>query len=114
MASNDETIVSPVTTRAPDLTASIAAVNAQPVELDSTPTSPEKVRRSFRATALEQAETKLTPAEQERLKELAKTRKADPAVMQDIPQIPTAEELEIAEDSKDATDAAGRSSEGTS
>lgn len=65
MASNDETIVSPVTTRAPDLTASIAAVNAQPVELDSTPTSPEKVRRSSRAIALEQAETKLTPAEQE-------------------------------------------------
>ncbi|KAF2217984.1 hypothetical protein CERZMDRAFT_92613 [Cercospora zeae-maydis SCOH1-5] len=110
MASDPDTIVSPVTTRAPELTASIAAVNAQPVELDSTPASPENMRRSSRVNALE-AQMKLGPAEQERLKELAETRKADPAVMQDIPQMPTAEELEMAEDSKDATGAADGSTE---
>ncbi|KAM3419957.1 hypothetical protein BST61_g3273 [Cercospora zeina] len=112
MASDPDTIVSPVTTRAPDLTASIAAVNAQPVELDSTPASPENMRRSSRANALEQSQIKLGPAEQERLKELAETRKADPAVMQDIPQMPTAEELGMAEDSKDAAGAADGSTGG--
>lgn len=42
---SSETPISPVATRAPDLTFSVPAINAQPVELDSTPTSPEKVRR---------------------------------------------------------------------
>lgn len=45
MASSSETPVSPIATRGPDLTFTIPAINAQPVELDSTPTSPEKTRR---------------------------------------------------------------------
>lgn len=45
MASSSETPVSPIATRTPDLTFTIPAINAQPVELDSTPTSPDKARR---------------------------------------------------------------------
>ncbi|KAI5365929.1 hypothetical protein Slin15195_G074570 [Septoria linicola] len=106
MASNSETPISPITTRAPGLTVPVPAVNEFPVELDSTPTSPEKVRRSSRA-ALDEAASSLSAAERERKKKLAETRKADPAVIALIPQTPGAEELEKAGATQDAEPQAG-------
>jgi hypothetical protein len=37
-------IISPVTTEKPELIVSAPSINSEPVELDSTPTSPDKVR----------------------------------------------------------------------
>lgn len=46
MASTDPTPISPVTRTAnPEISVSAAAINNEPVELDSTPTSPEEQRR---------------------------------------------------------------------
>lgn len=57
-----ETPISPVGVSKPELTITAASINNEPVELDSTPTSPEKSRRrGSKAEALEQ----LAPEEQE-------------------------------------------------
>lgn len=44
MAASTQEIVSPIRTDRPELTLSAASINAEPVELDSTPASPDKVR----------------------------------------------------------------------
>ena len=60
----DETPVSPVRDTKPELTLTSASINNEPVELDSTPASPEHlraVRRGSKPAALEE----LSPEEQE-------------------------------------------------
>ncbi|KXT15072.1 hypothetical protein AC579_1506 [Pseudocercospora musae] len=111
MASNNdesrhETPISPVTGKAPELTLSIASINNEPIELDSTPASPETLRlapRGSKATALEavEADPGLSPAEKERRAQKILDRQADPAVLVDIPQTPQAEELEKSGATKD-------------
>ena len=59
--------VSPMKESRPELTISAASINSEPVELDGTPTSPERLRRESRATALEEMspgdrEVSLTPS----------------------------------------------------
>jgi len=44
MAASNEQVVSPVDTEKPHFIISAQSINAEPVELDSTPTSPEKLR----------------------------------------------------------------------
>ena len=44
MASAGQDIVSPIRTVKPELPLSAPSINSEPVELDSTPTSPEKMR----------------------------------------------------------------------
>jgi len=44
MSASSEQVVSPVDTEKPEFVISAQSINAEPVELDSTPTSPEKVR----------------------------------------------------------------------
>lgn len=56
MAASDAP-VSPVIASKPELTISPAAVNNEPVELDSTPASAEKRRRGSRATGLQEMST---------------------------------------------------------
>jgi hypothetical protein len=53
MADASETPISPVTMSKPELTISAPAVNEEPVELDSTPASPEKVRLGRRGSKTE-------------------------------------------------------------
>lgn len=63
--------ISPVTTTRPELTISRAAINDEPIELDSSPLSPAAAaRRTSRAgdssaLADDDADRTLTPAEQE-------------------------------------------------
>ena len=64
MADTSETPISPVTASKPELTISAPAVNDEPVELDATPTSPEKVRSGRRGSKAE-ALTDLDPEESE-------------------------------------------------
>jgi len=52
-----EVPISPITASKPELTISPAAVNNEPVELDSTPTSAEKRRRGSRAMVLQEMST---------------------------------------------------------
>lgn len=44
MAASNQEVVSPVGTERPELIISVASINAEPVELDSVPASPAKVR----------------------------------------------------------------------
>lgn len=44
MASSNQEVISPIRTEKPDFIISAASINAEPVELDSTPASPSKVR----------------------------------------------------------------------
>ena len=44
MSTSNDQVVSPVDTAKPEFIISAQSINAEPVELDSTPTSPEKVR----------------------------------------------------------------------
>jgi hypothetical protein len=44
MATASQDIISPVTTEKPELIFSAPSINSEPVELDSTPASPDKVR----------------------------------------------------------------------
>ena len=44
MSTSNDQIVSPIDTAKPEFIISAQSINAEPVELDSTPTSPEKVR----------------------------------------------------------------------
>jgi hypothetical protein len=64
MASASETPISPVTDSKPELTISAPSINAEPVELDSTPASPENVRNGRRASKPEALE-ELSPKEKE-------------------------------------------------
>jgi hypothetical protein len=64
MADASETPISPVTASKPELTISAPAVNEEPVELDSTPTSPEKVRLGRRGSKTEVL-ADLSPEERE-------------------------------------------------
>lgn len=69
-SSSEETPISPVKFNKPELTISAAAINDEPIELDSTSVSPEKMRmarRGSRAATLEalDAEKGLSPAERE-------------------------------------------------
>lgn len=91
----------------PEFTISAASINSEPVELDGTPTSPERLRRGSRATAseemsLEDRKVSLhhdhthgrSLTRTKKRAQLHKERKDDPAVLVDIPQTPQAEELE--------------------
>ncbi|KAK5124253.1 hypothetical protein LTR85_001956 [Meristemomyces frigidus] len=84
------TPISPVGQSKPELTISAAPINDEPVELDGTPTSPERLRRGSKPLVLES----LGPEERERRAKLHSERQADPAVLVDIPQTPQAAELE--------------------
>jgi len=116
MATSSDPPISPVTASRPELTISAASVNAEPVELDGTPTSPERARtiasrRGSRPTNLELTEEELagmTVEERQRREELISSRKADPAVLVDIPQTPGAEELSISGATSDSADVAKR------
>jgi hypothetical protein len=44
MATSNDQVVSPIDTAKPEFIISAQSINAEPVELDSTPASPEKVR----------------------------------------------------------------------
>ena len=44
MATVEQDVVSPVRTVKPELPLSVPSINSEPVELDSTPASPEKMR----------------------------------------------------------------------
>jgi hypothetical protein len=44
MATSSDQVVSPIDTAKPELVISAQSINAEPVELDGTPTSPDKVR----------------------------------------------------------------------
>jgi hypothetical protein len=44
MATSSDQVVSPIDTAKPEFIISAQSINAEPVELDSTPTSPEKLR----------------------------------------------------------------------
>ena len=44
MATVEQEVISPIRTVKPELPRSIPSINFEPVELDSTPTSPEKMR----------------------------------------------------------------------
>lgn len=45
MADTDTTPISPVGTSKPEISVSAPSINNEPVELDSTPTSPEELRK---------------------------------------------------------------------
>jgi hypothetical protein len=110
-------LVSPVGNAKPAFVISSAAINAEPVELDSTPASTDQVRlarRGSKAMALDaiEADKIARGAEVEVCREssnisatlinnlyqnrerLISERKANPAVLVDIPQTPRPEELE--------------------
>ncbi|KAK3617394.1 hypothetical protein LTR56_012770 [Elasticomyces elasticus] len=84
--------ISPVGASKPELTISAAAVNAEPIELDGRPTSPEHARRGSKA----ELHSELSPQEREKRAQLISERKEDPAVLVDIPQTPDADEFERA------------------
>ncbi|OQN99482.1 hypothetical protein B0A48_14460 [Cryoendolithus antarcticus] len=92
MSTADE-LVSPVTTERPILTLTSASINTEPVELESTPISPDKVKAMPR-TSRDDLLRDMSPEDVEKRDALLKERKSDPAVMVDIPQTPGAEELE--------------------
>jgi hypothetical protein len=78
---SDDTPVSPVNGKKPELTVSAAAkeVNEEPVELDSIPIDPEEIsrRRSSKADTL----ASLSPAEREMRNNAISQRQGDPAVL---------------------------------
>jgi hypothetical protein len=121
MATSNDQVVSPVDTIKPEFILSAQSINAEPVELDSTPTSPEKLRarrasRDELLAELGEAEKEVGPFVQstERLllvvpcmtdshwqvnqkrDQLLIERKSNPAVLVDIPQTPGADEIEVA------------------
>lgn len=59
----ETTPISPVGVTKPELTVSAASINNEPVELDSTPTSPEKTREGRRGSKVDALD--LSPQEQE-------------------------------------------------
>ena len=65
MADASETPISPVGQSKPELTISAPAVNDEPVELDGTPTSPEKVRVVGRRGSKAEDLAGLNPEERE-------------------------------------------------
>ena len=115
MAETSDVPISPVGVSKPELTVSAASVNNEAVELDSTPTSPEKVR-GRRGSKVDLSD--LSPEEREvctltnllegactdivpqRREKIMHERKADPAVLVDIPQTPGAEEFGRSEDAE--------------
>lgn len=50
MADSTAEPISPIGASKPELTLSAASINSEPVELDGTPTSPERVRQSRRGS----------------------------------------------------------------
>lgn len=100
----------------PELTVSAASINNEPIELDSTPLSPDEVRLARRGSKAEalaalDAEKGLSSAEREvsrtaqpglwiradcsqRRAKLILERKSNPAVLVDIPQAPAPDQLE--------------------
>ncbi|KAK4550359.1 hypothetical protein LTR36_003326 [Oleoguttula mirabilis] len=107
MTDTSGTPISPVGQINPELTISAASINNEPVELDGTPTSPERLRRGSKPLVLENLGT----AERERRARLHSERQADPAVLVDIPQTPQATELEMSGATKEeASSLSGRPS----
>ncbi|TKA83747.1 hypothetical protein B0A55_00042 [Friedmanniomyces simplex] len=92
MANASGAPISPVGVSKPELTLSAAAINDEPIELDGQPASPEHLRRSSKADALEA----ISPQEREKRAQLISERKDDPGVLVDIPQTPHADEFEQA------------------
>ncbi|KAF1819539.1 uncharacterized protein K489DRAFT_412848 [Dissoconium aciculare CBS 342.82] len=97
--SSAQDLVSPVGTTRPAFVISSAAINAIPVELDSTPASVDQVRaarRGSKAMALDaiEADKIAKSTEVENRERLISERKDNPAVLVDIPQTPRPEELE--------------------
>ncbi|KAF2221984.1 hypothetical protein BDZ85DRAFT_283110 [Elsinoe ampelina] len=93
--------VSPVRTNRPELRVDAAAINNEPIELDGTPTTPARLRaRAAEGQAIPSQSQDAPPIsedEKRRLAKLISERKANPAVLVDIPQTPQAEELNVAE-----------------
>ncbi|KAK4987947.1 hypothetical protein LTR50_004284 [Elasticomyces elasticus] len=93
---NDPTPISPVRAARFDLLVSAAAINDEPVELDGTPSSPEKASAEGNKTLpAMNKEHPVNLQDQEKRNEFLKSRIHDPAVLVDIPQTPRAEELAI-------------------
>ncbi|KAK3046579.1 hypothetical protein LTR09_011927 [Extremus antarcticus] len=106
------TPVSPVSgSKHPELTLSAASVdvNTEPVELDATPTSPERLRerRGSKADGLMQ----LSAEERDRRQKLIDERQGDAAVLVDVPQTPGAEEFGKSEDAEGHVSTKPRASE---
>lgn len=117
MATASQDVISPITTEKPELVVSAASINSEPVELDSTPASPEKVRarrasRDELLAELDEEEKEVCSDQMgsnrngmvdavvadwrtyQKRKQLLLERKGDPAVLVDIPKTPGADELE--------------------
>ncbi|KAK4983995.1 hypothetical protein LTR66_008644 [Elasticomyces elasticus] len=95
---NDPTPISPVRAARFDLLVSAAAINDEPVELDGTPSSPEKASAEGNKTLPamnKEHPVNLQDQEYQKRNEFLKSRIHDPAVLVDIPQTPRAEELAI-------------------
>ncbi|KAJ9625530.1 hypothetical protein H2203_004287 [Taxawa tesnikishii (nom. ined.)] len=92
----EETPISPVQPSRPELSVDSAAIDTVPVELDGTPTSPEQLKAKLRPSAHPVDGASASAEDQQKLAELISLRKSDPAVMQDIPMTPGAEEFDIA------------------
>ncbi|GAB1729666.1 hypothetical protein NU195Hw_g3627t1 [Hortaea werneckii] len=93
MSTSEAPPISPVVqTDNPDLTTPSASASRdeQPVELDATSSSPERIRRNSRPLALGD----LSPEERDKRVAMYKQRENDPAVLVDLPQTPQAAELE--------------------
>lgn len=58
MADSEDTPVSPVGANRPEISVSAAAINHEPVELDSTPTTPEELRKRRGSQEVVSAEEK--------------------------------------------------------
>jgi 3',5'-cyclic AMP phosphodiesterase CpdA len=109
MSGSADIPISPVGVSKPELVLTAAAINNEPVELDSKPTSPEHVRRGSRGGALEDlsleeqqvrhctAQTEATGSltwPNKKRAQLISERKDNPAVLVDIPTTPDADEFE--------------------
>ncbi|GAB7332618.1 hypothetical protein MBLNU13_g04385t1 [Cladosporium sp. NU13] len=92
MATVEQEVVSPIRTVKPELPLSVPSINSEPVELDSTPTSPEKMRA--RRASRDELLAELGGEEKEKRKQLLLEKKSDPAVLVDIPRTPGADEIE--------------------
>ncbi|KAI7466394.1 hypothetical protein KC351_g14491 [Hortaea werneckii] len=93
MSTSKATPISPVVQTAnPALTTPSASAShdEQPVELDATSSSPERIRRNSRPWGLGD----LSPEERDKRVAMRKQRENDPAVLVDLPKTPQAAELE--------------------
>ncbi|KAI7261069.1 hypothetical protein KC345_g9909 [Hortaea werneckii] len=91
MSPSEASPISPVVQTAnPNLTTPSASTSHEPVELDATSSSPERIRRNSRPLGLGD----LSPEEQDKRVAMHKQRENDPAVLVDLPQTPQAAELE--------------------